>query len=91
MSPEDVLDAPRLTQALAHYEVNIMFMTVALFNQSVDALQPYLPRMRYLLIGGEAINPDFVRQPLRDNPPQNFLNGYGPTETTTFCDLFSDE
>jgi acyl carrier protein len=42
--------------------------------------------MKYLLVGGDALDVRTVAMAVEtDNPPMHFLNGYGPTETTTFA------
>src|SRR5262249_13615560 len=38
-----------------------------------------------LLVGGDAVDPGSVRKTLAGSPPRRLLNGYGPTETTTFA------
>ena len=38
-----------------------------------------------MLIGGEAADPDAVRAAVKRWPGVRFVNGYGPTETTTFA------
>ena len=42
-------------------------------------------RLRYLIVGGDVIAPRIVHEALRHYPPQRLINGYGPTETTTFA------
>jgi acyl-coenzyme A synthetase/AMP-(fatty) acid ligase len=36
-------------------------------------------------VGGDALDPRVIARVLRSNPPKHLLNGYGPTETTTFA------
>src|SRR5205807_6127624 len=45
-----------------------------------------------VLAGGEALDPKWVREVLSHRPPPRLLNGYGPTENTTFtcCHLIRD-
>jgi amino acid adenylation domain-containing protein len=40
--------------------------------------------LRYLLFGGEAVDPQWVRRVLEQGAPQRLLHVYGPTENTTF-------
>jgi acyl-CoA synthetase (AMP-forming)/AMP-acid ligase II len=61
-------------------------MTVGLFNQYVDHLHDAFGQLRYLLVGGDALDPKTIRQLLtRAHRPEHVVNGYGPTETTTFA------
>ena len=62
----------------------MLFLTTALFNQlAVEAPGSFRP-LRYLLFGGEAVDPRRVRAVLEDGPPENLLHVYGPTEKTTY-------
>ncbi|HEX9940150.1 MAG TPA: condensation domain-containing protein, partial [Longimicrobium sp.] len=55
------------------------------FNQYAEELKDELPRLRYLIVGGDALDPRTIARVLRSSPPKHLLNGYGPTETTTFA------
>ncbi len=83
-----LLDPARFAQALKRHGVNILWLTVGLFNQCADELSTVFPRLRYLLVGGDALDPKIITRVLRSNPPQHLLNGYGPTETTTFATTY---
>src|SRR5262249_3478715 len=39
----------------------------------------------HLLLGGDALDPRWVRVVLASGAPRRLLNGYGPTESTTFA------
>src|SRR6185503_13444351 len=80
---DTLLDPRRFAAALVRHEVSILWLTVGLFNQYVEELD--FGRLRYLIVGGDALDPRTIAQVLRSNPPQHLLNGYGPTETTTFA------
>jgi amino acid adenylation domain-containing protein len=83
---QDVLLEPaRFGQTLKRHGVNILWLTVGLFNQYVDALAEELASLRYLIVGGDALDPRAISRLLCGNPPQHVINGYGPTETTTFA------
>jgi amino acid adenylation domain-containing protein/FkbM family methyltransferase len=80
-----LLDPQALCQALQQHGVNVLWLTVGLFNQYAQALAPVLPRLRYLIVGGDALDAAVVRRVLADSPPQQLINGYGPTESTVFA------
>ncbi|HKI02160.1 MAG TPA: amino acid adenylation domain-containing protein, partial [Thermoanaerobaculia bacterium] len=47
--------------------------------------------VRHLFAGGEALDPRWVREAIGKGAPQGVINGYGPTESTTYavcCRLF---
>jgi acyl carrier protein len=62
-----------------------------LFHQLAEADLGALSAVPWLLAGGDVLNPDVVRAVLagRDGP---LVNGYGPTENTTFtaCQVMTD-
>jgi len=65
--------------------ISAMFLTAALFNQVAREYPQAFRSVRTLLIGGEALDPKWVRRVLDAAPPSRLLNAYGPTETTTFA------
>jgi len=63
-----------------------MWLTVGLFNEYIHSLEDAFSGLKFLLIGGDALVPSLVSQALaKESPPQRLINGYGPTETTTFA------
>ena len=85
ISKDVALVPAELAAQLRDNRITVMFVTTALFNQ-VAALSPgAFQGLRYLLFGGEAVDPHAVRRVLEGAPPQRLLHVYGPTETTTFA------
>jgi len=80
-----LLESTRFGQTLKQHSVNILWLTVGLFNSYADLLIAEFSSLRYLIVGGDALDPRTISRVLRSNPPQHLLNGYGPTETTTFA------
>ncbi|MET8324631.1 amino acid adenylation domain-containing protein, partial [Micromonospora sp. NPDC005189] len=71
---------PDLHRVLQRYAIeNLNFTPGALATLPVE---PVLPHLRTLLVGGEAYSPDLVRVWA---PGRTFYNVYGPTETTIFA------
>src|SRR5262249_19012656 len=60
------------------------WLTAGLFHQMVDVDPTVFGGVRQLLAGGDVISPDDVRRVLDANPGITVVNGYGPTEGTTF-------
>jgi acyl-coenzyme A synthetase/AMP-(fatty) acid ligase len=88
---ETVLSPLRFVQALQASAVNVMWLTVGLFNQYAGELLGVLPSLRYLVVGGDVLDPRVIGRVLREGAPQHLLNGYGPTETTTFASVYRIE
>jgi amino acid adenylation domain-containing protein len=88
---EEVLEAERFAATLQREGVTTLYMSVGLFNQYARALAGVFARLRYLLVGGDVLDAEIIRRVLRDEPPRNLLNVYGPTETTTFATTYRIE
>lgn len=69
---------------LQQQQISILFLTTALFNQTVSQIPAAFQSLKYLLFGGEMANVDRVRSVLQQGKPQHLLHVYGPTENTTF-------
>ena len=80
-----VLDGARFARLLIEHRVTAMYLSVGLFNRYVEPLADVFRQLRYLMVGGDALDPHTVRRVLRESPPQQLLNVYGPTECTTFA------
>ncbi|MFB1114893.1 amino acid adenylation domain-containing protein [Dickeya dadantii] len=86
---QDTLLTPaRLVRTLQQHRVNQMWLTVGLFNQLYSELAPVIAQFTSLFIGGDALDPNIIAQVLRATPSAKLVNGYGPTETTTFATTY---
>ncbi|KAB7762975.1 non-ribosomal peptide synthetase [Xanthomonas maliensis] len=85
ISQEDVLSPRRLRDCLQQEAVSVLWLTAGLFHHAAAELLPAFPQLRYLIVGGDVLDPTVVAQVLAEGAPQALLNGYGPTETTTFA------
>jgi aspartate racemase len=64
--------------------VTSMWLTSGLFNVMVDERLEDLSGVRQLLAGGDVLSPAHVARVLGRFPAITVINGYGPTENTTF-------
>lgn len=78
------LDPNRLKQDIAQNNVSVMWLTAALFHLVVERFIEAILPLRVLLAGGDVLNAKFVRKALETIPGLTLINGYGPTENTTF-------
>jgi aspartate racemase len=79
------MPAPQELGAILHRErVSTLWLTASLFNSVIDEAPEALSCVRQLLIGGEALSVPHVRRALGWLPATQIINGYGPTESTTF-------
>jgi amino acid adenylation domain-containing protein len=78
-----------LGQALKIHHVTVLWLTAGLFNLMVDEQLDDLRGLRQLLAGGDALSVSHVERFLREAPGCKLINGYGPTENTTFTCCYS--
>jgi amino acid adenylation domain-containing protein len=79
------MPAPQeLGAVLQRDRVSTLWLTASLFNTVMDEAPEALSGVRQLLIGGEALSVPHVRRALGWLPTTQIINGYGPTESTTF-------
>ncbi|WP_420130679.1 amino acid adenylation domain-containing protein [Longimicrobium sp.] len=69
---------------ISRHGVTGAWLTAGLFHQMVDANLPALGGLRQLLAGGDVLSVPHVRRVLEAHPSLRLVNGYGPTENTTF-------
>ncbi|OLL28595.1 amino acid adenylation protein [Burkholderia sp. SRS-W-2-2016] len=76
---------PNLVSLLIRDErVSVMWLTAALFHLVVRRYPTMLTGLRVLLAGGDVLQADAVNAVLDAFPGITVVNGYGPTENTTF-------
>jgi amino acid adenylation domain-containing protein len=74
-----------LAAAIRRYGVTTMWLTAALFHLVVDQRVEALGRLRQLVAGGDVLSPSHVGRALEALQDGVVINGYGPTESTTFA------
>ncbi|CEF36563.1 non-ribosomal peptide synthetase [Xanthomonas citri] len=82
-----VLSPDRPRECLQNQAVNVLWLTAGLFHHHAAVLLPAIAQLRYLIVGGDVLDPAVVARVLAEGAPQRLLNGYGPTETTTFATI----
>ena len=83
-----LLSQAAFAELLREQAVSVLWMTAGLFHQYADALMPVFRQLRYLIVGGDVLDPQVIGRVLKLGKPQHLLNGYGPTEATTFSTTF---
>ncbi|WP_208830925.1 amino acid adenylation domain-containing protein, partial [Bradyrhizobium neotropicale] len=80
-----VLQPEVLRTLVRQHRITVLHLTAGLFSQSVDELGPVLASLRFLLVGGGAVDVAAVARVLNQSRPQHLLHCYGSTETSTFA------
>ncbi len=70
--------------ALNELGITTLWLTAGLFHQMVDNQLGDLKHIKQLLAGGDVLSPSSVRKVLKETSGCKLINGYGPTENTTF-------
>jgi amino acid adenylation domain-containing protein len=83
-SPGLATDPAGLRRAIAAHGVTTLWLTAGLFNALVDHDPTVLEGVEEILTGGEALSVPHIRRAQAALPETTFINGYGPTENTTF-------
>ncbi|WP_018612579.1 non-ribosomal peptide synthetase [Segetibacter koreensis] len=79
-----LLDSELLKEEIITRKVNKMWFTSSWFNQLVDLDISVFSRLETLIVGGEKLSEHHVEKIRRSYPHIAIINGYGPTENTTF-------
>ncbi|MFP2929328.1 amino acid adenylation domain-containing protein, partial [Pyxidicoccus sp. 3LG] len=99
--PAGALSLEELGRVLDQHRITTLWLTAALFEQMVARQPEPLGRVRQVLAGGDVLPPERVREHLaraQARAPEHLarggrlVNGYGPTEGTTFtcCHVMTD-
>jgi amino acid adenylation domain-containing protein len=78
-----------IARAVKQSGVTTLWLTSGLFQLMIDEHVDSLKGLRYLLAGGDVLSPAHVKKALDALPNTRLVNGYGPTENTTFTNCHS--
>jgi acyl-coenzyme A synthetase/AMP-(fatty) acid ligase/acyl carrier protein len=73
-----------LADIISQNSVSVLWLTAGLFHMVSDERPSSFNGLRYLLSGGDVLSPERVNRVLHNSDIQFLVNGYGPTEGTTF-------
>ena len=85
LHPGRSADLDALADALRRHAVTVMWLSSGLFHQMAGHRMDALRGLRQLIVGGDVVPPGDVRAVGRAVPGCRVVNGYGPTEATTFA------
>lgn len=85
-----LLDANKFSFFLEKKRITILWLTSALFNQLSAQDASMFRHLTYLLVGGDVLNKERIMSVIQceQGSPEYVLNGYGPTENTTFTTTY---
>ncbi len=84
LPPPQGLSVEALGGLVQQHQVTTLWLTAGLFHVMVEERLSDLRPLRQLLAGGDVLSVPHVQRVLRELPGCQLINGYGPTENTTF-------
>ena len=78
-----------IARAIRQFNVTTLWLTAGLFHLMVDHRLEALRPLRQLLAGGDVLSTSHVRKLRKALPGCRLINGYGPTENTTFTTCYT--
>jgi amino acid adenylation domain-containing protein len=84
LAPNEKLTLQETAAAIKDSRASILWLAAGLFHALVDEYPTCLRNLKYLLAGGDVLSPVHVRRALAELSHGSLINGYGPTENTTF-------
>ncbi|MEV0122286.1 amino acid adenylation domain-containing protein [Streptomyces sp. NPDC050703] len=85
VAPPGDVDGPVLRRLVTEHAVTSLWLTASLFHLMAEQDPGCLAGVRQVWAGGEAVSGSSVARVLAACPSIAVVNGYGPTEATTFA------
>nr|AJV88377.1 MfnE [Streptomyces drozdowiczii] len=85
VAPEGELDVDALSELIAAESVQRLWLTAGLFHLMAEQHPGAFTGVAEVWAGGDVLSADAVRGVMAACPGTVVVNGYGPTETTTFA------
>lgn len=85
---DDLLNPHILEKIIKEQNINVLFLTTALFHQLADKNLNLFSSLIYLLVGGDVLSPRYANKVIETFPLLNFLNCYGPTENGSYSTTY---
>ncbi|EIE99145.1 non-ribosomal peptide synthetase [Saccharomonospora glauca] len=87
VAPPGTLGTRDLLDFMESASVTVAWLTAGLFHELVTVEKRLPTSLRMLFAGGDTVRADVVRRAVALSPGLRLVNGYGPTECTTFTTL----
>jgi amino acid adenylation domain-containing protein/non-ribosomal peptide synthase protein (TIGR01720 family) len=86
---EVILNPGKVKHRLEKYSINTLWLSSSLYNQYINSgdhgrEHEMFAGLKYIVVGGDRLSPRHINILREKNREIKILNGYGPTENTTF-------
>lgn len=86
--PDKALDLNILSQVFVHEKITTAWLTARLFETFSSSYNMTYPNLKNMIFGGDVVSTTNINNFRANNPHVRMINGYGPTETTTFATTY---
>ena len=83
-SDDALLAADRFRRIVQQRRITLLWLTSPLFNRLISQDPSILAGVEQVIVGGDVVSSEHVASALEACPGLRAINGYGPTEGTTF-------
>ncbi|NLD49354.1 MAG: AMP-binding protein, partial [Clostridiaceae bacterium] len=83
-----IIDAEKLGECLSKYKITVLWLTSPLFNKLSHVNPKMFNPLRCLIVGGDVLSARYINDVRHNCLNLTIVNGYGPTENTTFSVCF---
>lgn len=87
--PPEFESIDQFREVVIRHKITTLWLTAGFFNSVVDHDVSCLRGVTQLLVGGDVLSVPHVSKALAALPETQIINGYGPTENTTFTCCYS--
>ncbi len=85
---QEMLDTECLCTEISNNNVSIMWVSSPLFNQLIESKNDVFKSCRTLVVGGDKLSEKHINLARKSCSGIVIINGYGPTENTTFSTTY---
>ena len=89
LTPSQLPTLSELAHLIHTHGITTAWFTTGLFNQLVDELPEALGSLKQVLTGGDVASPFHIKKALKFIRQGVLINGYGPTENSTFSTTYT--
>ena len=88
IAPAGPLGVDDYRRLIERFKVTTLWLTASVFHLVADHAPAALAPLKQLIVGGDVVSPARVEQVQKAYPNLQLVNGYGPTENTTFTTCY---